>query len=112
MIFASPSATAVTTPLGSTVATPGLELTQVMGTLPPLSNATEAVRVSLLPTVLKSRSFLFSVTRPMSEVTVTVHRTACPLEASAVMVAPPVPCAVTRPFSSTVATSGLELSHW
>lgn len=46
VIFASPSATAVTTPLASTVATPGLLVTQVMGTLPPLSTATVAHRAS------------------------------------------------------------------
>ena len=48
----------------------------------------------------------------MSEVTVTAHRRACPLEASAVMVALPVLWAVTRPCSSTVATLWLLLIHW
>ena len=76
VIFASPSATAVTTPLVSTVATPGLLLTHVIGTLPPLSTATVAARASLLPTVLSNRSVLFSVTLPTSEVTATAQRRA------------------------------------
>ena len=89
VIFASPSATAVTTPEASTVATPGLLLTHVMGTLPPPSTATVAVRRSWVPTVRSSRSLLFKVTLPISEVTVTLHRKAWPLETIAVMVVVP-----------------------
>ena len=94
------------------MATPGLLVTQVMGTLPPLSTATVAHRASLLPTVLSSRSALFSVTLPTSDVTVTAHRSACPLEAKAVMVALPGFWAVTTPLSSTEAMLGSLLRHW
>lgn len=43
----------------------------------------------LVPTVRSSRSLLFRVTLPISEVTVTLHRKAWPLETIAVMVVVP-----------------------
>ena len=56
-------------------------------------------------------AFLLSVTRPTSDVTVTVQRSTCPAVVTALMIALPEPSAVTVPSLLTDAAAGLLLSH-
>ena len=56
-------------------------------------------------------AFLLSVTRPTSDVTVTVQRSTCPAVITALITALPELSAVTVPLLLTVATAGLLLSH-
>ena len=58
-------------------------------------------------------ALLLTVTRPISDVTVTVHRSTCPAVVNALITALPEPTAVTVPLLLTVATAGLlEVQLW
>ena len=111
MITVSPSPTAVTTPSALTLATAGLLLIQVStGAVWP---AAFAVSRWLAPMDCSSIALLLTVTRPISDVTVTVHRSTCPAVVNALTTALPEPTAVTVPLLLTVATAGLlEAQLW
>ena len=110
MITVSPSPTAVTTPSALTLATAGLLLIQVStGAVWP---AAFAVSRWLAPMDCNNIVLLLTVTRPISDVTVTVHRSTCPAVVNALITALPEPTAVTVPLLLTVATARLLVVHW
>ena len=92
-----------------TCATSGLLLSHVIAVfLPPVACA---VSFWLAPTACSSMAFLLILTRPISEVTVTVQRSTCPAVVSALMTALPELWPVTVPLLLTCATEGLLLTH-
>ena len=104
---ASPTATAVTTPL-ATVATDSFELVQTTAALSASSGATVAVSVAVSPAVMVS-SVLSSSTPVTGVMTVTAQEAVnSPSSVLAVIIAIPEATAVTMP-SATVATASLEL---
>ena len=111
-MVAEPAFTAVTTPVEETVATDVLLEDQVTDLSVALAGVTVAVSVSVSPSV-KVIEVLFRLT-PATPITfaftVTEHIADIPLSSDVtVMVAEPSATAVTRPFSSTVATAGAEV---
>ena len=104
--MAVPAPLAVTVPSAPTVATPLLELLQVIPLLLALSGFTVAVSFAVSPSVSSKEvlSRLIPVTFTTAAVTVTVQLAVLPPSAVVtVMVAVPGATAVTLPFSSTVA---------
>ena len=112
VIVAVPTATAVTLPFESTVATDVLEDFHVTALLLALLGLTVTVKVSLPPTFMLV-PVLFNEIPVTGWDTVTLQVALFPLPslAVAVIVAVPGPTAVTLPFESTVATDVLEDFH-
>ena len=115
VMAALPFATAVTTPLASTVATPGASELQLTVWFVAVAGATVAVRLDV-PPGFSVRVVRFRVTPVTGVLTVTAQVAVLPPSAVVtVMVALPFATAVTLPVWSTVATLGaleLQLTVW
>ena len=112
-IVASPTATAVTLPLASTVATASLDDVHVTDLLVAFSGNTVATRVRV-SVALRLAVVLFKVTDSASVLATVILQVADLLEPSvvvAVIVASPSAIAVTLPLASTVATDVLDDVH-
>src|SRR2546426_881420 len=113
VMVAEPVATAVTTPLGLTVATAGASLAHVTErpvSVSPLAPLSVAVNCGVAPT---GRLSLAGATVTEATGTGVTVIAAVPLWSSlvAVIVAEPVATAVTTPLALTVATAGALLAH-
>ena len=106
VITAVPGLCAVTRPSASTEATSGALLDHSTPFSEALSGETVAVSCSVPPTV--SLSVSLSSSTPVAEVRTLMEHTFTPPTDISVL---PLARAVTRPFSSTVATAGALLDH-
>jgi hypothetical protein len=113
VIVADPVATAVTSPADETVAIDELDVVQVIGapeiTVPPAS-LTVAVRVSVSATETKVSEDALSSMVDATWLTMN-DAVALPSPEVAVIVAVPLPTAVTSPLDETVATPSSDEDH-
>ena len=113
MIVADPVATEVTSPADETVAIDELDVVQVIGapeiTVPPAS-LTVAVRVSVSATETKVSEDALSSMVDATWLTMN-DAVALPSPEVAVIVAVPLPTAVTSPLDETVATPSSDEDH-
>lgn len=108
VIFATPIATAVTTPVELTVATAVLDELHVTAVLVASLGDIVALRVAVFP-IMTERVLLESVTPVTGLVTVTTQEAVLlPSVVVTVIVAEPAEIAVTKPEELTVATEALE----